>query len=119
MPAWPSTLCSASSSRASSPKVRNRGADTVTATGSRTIVSLEAAPTLPALQATAVRRTVPLKSGSWNSALAVPSGPTWTMPENKASVASTGGLPCTDISPPSPPERSLPRSARMPSISRP
>src|SRR5262249_48334950 len=47
------------------------------------------------------------------------SGPTWTRPENSASVASTGGLPCTDISPPSPPDRSLPRSARMPSIRRP
>ena len=89
------------------------------ATGSRTITSLEAEPTLPALHATAVRRTVPLKSGSWNSTLAVPSAPTWTMPENRASVASTGGLPCIAISPPSPPERSLPRSARMPSIRRP
>ncbi len=29
-------------------------------------------------------RTVPLKSGSWNSTLAVPSAPTLTMPENRA-----------------------------------
>ncbi len=93
----------------------------MSATGSRTITSLLAEPTLSALQATADRRTVPLKSGSWNSTCAVPSAAILTMPENKASVASTGGLPCTDMPPaePSPPERSLPRSARMPSIRRP
>ena len=89
------------------------------ATGSRTITSLEPDPTLSALHATAVRRTCPLKSGSWNSTLAVPSAPTCTMPENSASVSSTGGLPCMARPPPSPPERSLPRSARMPSIRRP
>ncbi len=41
------------------------------------------------------------------------------MPENSASVASTGGLPSIDTPPASPPERSRPRSARMPSIRRP
>ena len=90
-------------------------------TGSRTITSLLAEPSLSAVHATALSRTVPLKSGIWNSTLAVPSAPTLTMPENSASVASTGGLPfmAMPLSLPSPPERSVPRSARMPSMRRP
>ena len=64
-----------------SPVSRKRGSVAVTTTGSRTITSSEAWPTLSLLQATAITRTVPAKAGMSKLVSAVPSGPTVTMPE--------------------------------------
>ena len=59
----------------------HRGNVAVTTTGSRAITSPEACPTLSWLQATAMTRTVPVKSGISNATSAVPSRPTVTRPE--------------------------------------
>ena len=64
-----------------SPTARKRGSVPETTTGSRTITSSEAWPTLVLLQATAITRMVPLKAGMSKSTEAVPSSATLTMPE--------------------------------------
>ena len=64
-----------------SPVSRKRGSVAVTTTGSRTITSSVACPTLSLLQATAITLTVPAKAGMSKLVSAVPSGPTVTMPE--------------------------------------
>ena len=64
-----------------SPVSRKRGKVAVSTTGSRTITSPEARPTLSLLQATAITRTVPANAGISNVTSAVPSGLTVTMPE--------------------------------------
>ena len=64
-----------------SPVSRKRGKVAVSTTGSRTITSPEAWPTLSFDQATAITRTVPAKAGMSNCTSAVPSDRTFTMPE--------------------------------------
>ena len=64
-----------------SPWSRKRGRVAVTTTGSRTMTSPEAWPTLSSVHATAITRTVPAKAGMSKVTSAVPSGPTVTMPE--------------------------------------
>ena len=64
-----------------SPVSRKRGRVAVSTTGSRTITSDVARPSLVALQATAMTRAVPAKSGISKLTSAVPSAPTVTMPE--------------------------------------
>ena len=65
-----------------------------TTTGSRTITSAEAWPTASSVQAIAIRRTVPVKSGMSKVTVAVPSAPTSTMPECSAtSTEVAGGVP--------------------------
>ena len=51
-------------------------------TGSRTSTSLTAWPTPARDQAMAMTRTVPLNCGMSNETVALPSGPTATMPES-------------------------------------
>ena len=64
-----------------SPLRRKRGKVAVSTTGSRTVTSPTALPTLSLLQATAITRTVPAKAGMSNSTSAVPSRLTVTSPE--------------------------------------
>ena len=59
-----------------SPVSRKRGSVAVSTTGSRTVTSPMARPTLSLLQATAITRTVPAKAGMSNATSAVPSGST-------------------------------------------
>ena len=63
-----------------SPVSRKRGKVAVSTTGSRTVTSPEARPTLSLLQATAMTRTVPAKAGMSNATSACPER-TSTMPE--------------------------------------
>ena len=64
-----------------SPVSRKRGRVAVSTTGSRTVTSPEAWPTLSFDQATAITRTVPANAGMSNRTSAVPSDFTLTMPE--------------------------------------
>ncbi len=64
-----------------SPVSRKRGSVAVSTTGSRTVTSPLARPTLSLLQATAITRTVPANAGMSKATSAVPSGLTVTMPE--------------------------------------
>ena len=98
-----------------SPVSRKRGKVAVSTTGSRTITSPEARPTLSLLQATAMTRTVPAKAGISNATSAWPER-TSTMPEYNASGACDGGLPLSSA-PASPPVLICPRVPCMPSMS--
>ena len=91
----------------------------VTTTGSRTMTSAEALPTLPAAHATAITLTVPLKAGISNVASALPSGPTFRIPENFATISCAGGADSPMPPPPSPPVRNWPRVADRLSIREP
>lgn len=75
-----------------SPVRRKRGKVAVSTTGSRTVTSPDARPTLSRLQATAMTRTVPAKAGISNVTSACPER-TSTIPEYSASGACDGGLP--------------------------
>jgi len=100
-----------------SPLSRKRGSVAVSTTGSRTVTSVVARPTLVAVQATAMIRAVPANSGMSKPISALPSGPTVTMPEYSASGFCVGGLPCSSAAAPSPPVRIWPRVPCMPSMS--
>ena len=64
-----------------SPVNRKRGRVAVSTTGSRTVTSTVARPSLVALQAIAMTRAVPANSGMSKLISAVPSAATVTMPE--------------------------------------
>ena len=64
-----------------SPLSRKRGSVAVSTTGSRTVTSMVARPSLVAVHATAITRAVPANSGMSKLISAVPSAPTVTMPE--------------------------------------
>jgi hypothetical protein len=64
-----------------SPDRMNRGSVAVSTTGSRTVTSPDARPSLSRDHATAITRTVPANSGMSNATSALPSAPTRTMPE--------------------------------------
>ena len=64
-----------------SPFSKKRGSVAVSTTGSRMVTSPTARPTMLLLQATAMTRAVPAKSGISNRTSALPSGLTVTMPE--------------------------------------
>ena len=74
-----------------SPLSRKRGKVAVSTTGSRTVTSVVARPSLVELHATAITRAVPANSGMSKLISAVPSGPTVTMPEYSASGFCVGG----------------------------
>ena len=78
-------------SRVVSPGARKRGRLAWTTTGSRTSPSLDAWPTPSADQATAISRTVPLKSGSATGARTRPSASASRRPEKTATSSSVGG----------------------------
>ena len=99
-----------------SPLSRKRGKVAVSTTGSRTITSVVARPSLVAVQATAITRAVPANSGMSNSICALPSAATVTIPEYSASGFCVGGEPCSSAPAESPPVRSWPRVPCMPSI---
>jgi hypothetical protein len=60
---------------------RKRGSVTVLTTGSRTVTACSAFPSLLALQATAITRRRPLKSGTSSETVASPFSSALTMPE--------------------------------------
>ena len=63
-----------------SPLSRKRGRVAVSTTGSRTVTSIVARPSLVEVHATAITRAVPANSGMSKLISAVPSAPTVTMP---------------------------------------
>ena len=99
-----------------SPLSRKRGKVAVSTTGSRTVTSVVARPSLVAVHATAITRAVPANSGMSKLISAVPSAPTVTMPEYSASGFCVGGLPCSSAPAESPPVLIWPRVPCMPSI---
>ena len=115
-PAGPSTLSRATNRRERSPISRKRGRVALTTTGSRIVTSAWACPTRVPLQAVTITRPVPLKAGTGKVTFAVPSAPTFTTPENRASGASVGGASASSAPPASPPERIAPALPCMPSI---
>ena len=83
------------------------------------MTSAEAWPTAVSVQAMAMTRTVPEKSGMSKVMVALPSASTSTMPEWSATSTEVGGgVPVRD-EPPSPPERMAPARPWVGSISEP
>ncbi len=92
-----------SAAAAWSPGARKRGNTMSATTGSRTVSGRSAWPSLVSVIATAIRRNSPLKSGTSKVTDAVPSAPTFTRPENSATVrvgTTASGRP-PKLSPPS------------------
>jgi uncharacterized protein YfaS (alpha-2-macroglobulin family) len=85
-PSAPSTLSRSRFIVLLSPVSRKRGRVAVSTTGSRTMTSPEARPTLSLLQATSMTRTVPANAGISNATSACPER-TSTMPGKNASGA--------------------------------
>jgi len=75
-----------SAASALSPGARNRGRTISATTASRTVSGREARPSFFSLIATAISRNSPLKSGISSSTCAVPPAPSFTRPENRATV---------------------------------
>ena len=74
-------------------------------------------PTPALVQAMAMTRTLPLKSGKGKLTRAWPWASRRTMPEKKATSSSVGGGPWMRPIPPSPPERTTPGTPCMRSMS--
>ena len=90
-PTGPLAWARSSRRRVVSPGARKSGRLAWTTTGSRTSQSSVAWPTPSAVQATAISRTVPLKSGSATGARTRPSASASRTPEKVATSRSVGG----------------------------
>jgi hypothetical protein len=113
-----SRLCSSTGKAASSPGARKRGSSASASTASRTGSGREAAPTRSALQATAISRSSPAKSGRSRGIMARPSASVSTTPENSATLRC-GIRRAPSAAPSSPPWRSAATAASVGAMRRP
>ena len=109
----PDRLVTSSAIVALSPGAMKRGIDSSATSGAATIISVSALAKLSAVLATAIRRSVPLKSGSASWMVASPLASSATGPLNRSTRRTLRGMLWVSRRDASPPKRCL---ATVPSI---